>query len=371
MNLAYIANVRLPTEKAHGIQIMKMCEAFARQGKRVTLLVPSRRNDLRQDPFDFYGVERIFEIKWLPSLDLVRFGFFNIGFFISAASFLMAAKIYVRKNSFDLIYSREQLAGLFLKKCILEIHKLSPRNVFFQKYIFKKAAKFIVLTNYLKEDLIKLGVSGKNILIAADAVDLKNFDISTSKNEARRKVGLPADKKIIMYTGSFLFYQWKGIDVLLKAAALLPEDYLFVLIGGHPHEIEKISSDYLLANVRILPFIPHKIIPYYLKSADVLVIPNKRGDVISERYTSPLKLFEYMASGRPIISSDLPSLREILTDQEAVFFTPDDERSLSNAIQKLIGDDNLQNELSQNAYAKASGYSWERRAVIIDAFIRL
>ena len=61
--IIYLANVRLPTEKAHGIQIVKMCEAFAGLGLEVELVVPNRLNSIQDDIFDYYGVKKNFVLK--------------------------------------------------------------------------------------------------------------------------------------------------------------------------------------------------------------------------------------------------------------------------------------------------------------------
>ena len=82
--LLYIANIRLPTEKAHGIQIMKMCEAFAHEGVNVELVVPRRFNVIKEDPFAYYGVGKNFTTTRIPSFDLIAFG--KIGFFVQVCS---------------------------------------------------------------------------------------------------------------------------------------------------------------------------------------------------------------------------------------------------------------------------------------------
>ena len=71
MKIAYIQNVRIPTERAHGIQIMKMCEALARLGHDVELIVPRRSNLLKENPFNYYGIRKTFKIRKLPCLDLI------------------------------------------------------------------------------------------------------------------------------------------------------------------------------------------------------------------------------------------------------------------------------------------------------------
>ncbi len=371
MKLIYAANVRLPTEKAHGIQIMKMCQAFAAGGADVELLVPRRRNDLKQDSFDFYNIKKTFRITMIPCLDLVSFDVVNIGFFISTASFLIFAKIYLLLKKYDVLYSREQLAGIFFKDLILEVHTLPKKIGYLRRQLFNSARKIIVLTDFLKNAMIKSGINDDKILVSPDAVDMKEFDISISKEVAREKLGLPSDKKIILYTGSFLLYDWKGVGVLLKTARLLPENYLLVLVGGHPREIEKIKQEYNLERIKLVPYTRHQIIPLYLKSADILVIPNKQGDKISEEYTSPLKLFEYMASRRPIVSSDLPSLREILTEKEALFFKPDSSEDLAGVLLGNIDNLALLQKIADNAFMKVQKYTWENRATQIKSVFNI
>lgn len=368
MKLCYIANIRMPTEKAHGIQIMKMCEAFANRGIAVDLLVPRRWNDLLADPFEFYKVKKNFKIIRLPALDLVNIH--RIGFFLSTTSFLFFAKIYVLLKSYDIVYSRELLTGILFNNFIFEIHAMPRRISSLFKYALGRAGQIIAITRALEKEILDLGIKKGKILVLPDSVDLKEFDIAVSKETARQRLNLPADKKIVLYTGSFLFYEWKGADLLLEAADKLKEEFLVILIGAHPHELAKIKERYPKTKARILPFLKRENIPFYLKAADILVIPNKAGDPISEKYTSPLKLFEYMASQRPIVSSDLPSLREILTDREAVFFAAGDVNALVAAIQKIYENQELAKQISFNAYKKVQRYTWKNRAdrLINDVF---
>src|SRR3989344_3910968 len=369
--LIYIANARIPTEKAHGIQIMKMCESFGEllargsvgRGGEIELLVPRRLNPIKQDPFDYYGVRRNFKITRLPTLDLITFGFGSLGFFIETILFLISSTICLLFGKYDILYTREWLAGLFFRNIVLEIHSLPAKPNFFHKKAWRRARALLVLTSFIKNELVKFGVPENKVLVLPDAVDLAKFDIKISKEEARRKLGLPQDKKIILYTGSFYLYDWKGVDILLESAKNFGEDFLFLFVGGSGEEIEQIKSKYNnLSNVLLTEHKPYTEIPYYLKSADVLVLPNKAGHKMSEQHTSPLKLFEYMVSGRPIVASNLPSLREILTEKEAEFFRPNDSMDLTRAIKKVLENVSFAEELSRNALRKAQNYTWAKRA---------
>lgn len=357
MKLVYIANIRLPTEKAHGIQIMKMCEALSGEGLNVELLVPRRINDLPEDPFDFYSVKRNFKITRIPCLDLVNFSVFRIGFLIATLSFLLSARFYLYFHSYDAMYSREPLASLFFRNYILELHSWLRQS----NFLLFRPKKILVLTSFLKDDLRKLGIPRAKITVVPDAVDLAEFDLAVSKEAARQKLNLSLDKTIILYTGSFLFYSWKGVDTLLEAGKLLA-DCLFVLVGGHLWEIKKLKDFSLPPNVLLLPYQKYDSMPYYLKSADILVIPNKKGNDISEKYTSPLKLFEYMAAKRPIVSSDLSSLKEVLTDKEAVFFEAGNAYDLVKAIREVKRNSELSGRLVFNAFRKVKNYTWKERA---------
>lgn len=363
MRLVYIANIRLPTEKAHGIQIMKMCQAFADAGHQVELLVPNRYNDLfPEDPFEFYRIPKVFKITKIAGVDWVDFRPLGIGFLISTIIFLFFSRIYLLFKRHDILYAREQLIGLFFGDFLLELHTIPNRFVFFHRYLWSQARKILVLTKLAKRKLIVLGVGADRVMVFPDAVDIDEFNIAISKEAARNKLNLPIDKKIIMYTGSFLFYDWKGISLFPEAAKLLSEDYLLVLVGGHPWEINQFQSTNLPRNILLVPYQKYFLMPFYLKAADILVLPNKKGDVISESYTSPLKLFEYMAAQRPIVSSDLPSLREVLTDKEAVFFEAGNPSNLAEAIKKIAENQELSDQLSRNAYLKVKDYTWSKRA---------
>src|SRR3989344_1336722 len=157
MKICYLANIRMPTEKAHGIQIMKMCEAFSEQGIAVNLLVPRRWNDLLADPFDFYKVKRNFVIKRMPAFDFVDIH--KIGFFLSAVSFLLFARIYLFLKGCDVLYTREWLTSIFFKNFVLEIHAIPRKVNWFFRWSLRRARQIVVITNALKEEVAGLGTS--------------------------------------------------------------------------------------------------------------------------------------------------------------------------------------------------------------------
>lgn len=406
LKLLYIANLRLPTEKAYGIQIVKMCESFAMQKRGLTLtdtrtnaeeknevelVTPYRMNHIKEDIFDFYAIKINFKFTRIWAPDFYFPGKLDrtsvlLKDFISG----IILAFYGLVSKPDIIYSRDEWPLYFLSffptltrkyGVVFEAHKFSSTKRFFYKRFKNKNLKVVVITGRLKEDFIKNGFKPENILVASDGVDLEEFDINLSKEEARAKVGLPVDIKIVMYTGHL--FEWKGADVLLEAARNFQfssanwqtnfqkkEDILFVFVGGMDYDIKKFEEKARgLENVLILGQKLHKEIPIYLKAADVLVLPNSAKEEMSRSYTSPLKLFEYMASGRPIIASGLPSIMEILNKENAVLVPPDDPVGLAGGIRAILDNSTLGEELSKKSSENVKQYTWGKRAQSIINFI--
>ena len=388
MKLTYIANLRLPTEKAYGIQIAKTGEALAAQGIKVKLVAPFRFSRIKTDFFEYYGIAKSFEFKkifapdfYLPGpLDKIAFG---VKSFIAA----VILDLYALAAGADIYYFRDELPvylmSFFIRpeKIIFEAHKYSRVRRFWFSRFRKKGIKVMVITGELKKELIEVGFAEKNILVAPDGVDLKEFAVALDQNQAREQVGLPMGKKIVLYAGHL--FGWKGASVLLEVArnfqfSIFPpsgdlpqgdnfqkniEDILFVFVGGTEHDVEEFRKKAAnLDNVLILGHQPHKMIPLYLKAADVLVLPNSGRAPISRFYTSPLKLFEYMAAQRPIVASDLPSLREVLNENNAALVSSDDSIALAAGIKKVLLDPVLADRIVQRAYNDVQNYTWSKRA---------
>jgi len=363
MKIKYITNVRLPTSRAAGYAIMKMCSEFAKAGVNTELYVPKKENnDNKQDPFDFYKIEKNFQINRIPGLDLLalteKFG--RIFYWIDIIFFLALSKLLIKVGKDDILYTRDYLVALLFSRqnVFLELHDI-PRAKSLFKLSIKKAKKIFVLNNNLKNELINLDIAENKIFISPSGVDVEEFDINISKEEARKKVDLPQDKKIVLYTGHL--YAWKGADVLAESSKLLP-DVLFVFVGGTESELGDFMNKYGVAkNVLIKSFVSHSIIPVYLKAADILAIPNSAKEKISSRYTSPLKLFEYMSSRGPIVASDLPSIREILSNENCVFSRSDDPKSFAKSIEKILNNPDLVHAITNKSFESVKQYSWRVR----------
>ncbi|HRV83157.1 MAG TPA: glycosyltransferase, partial [Planctomycetota bacterium] len=148
----------------------------------------------------------------------------------------------------------------------------------------------------------------------------------------------------------------------LGAAERMPE-VSFLVAGGMNADVARLAKRAEgLANVRLDGFQPPDRIPLYLAAGDLGVVPNRSQPAISARYTSPLKVFEAMAARLPLVVSDLPSLRDILGSQDALFVAPDDPVALAQGIASLLSDPTLRENLGRSLGARAVEHTFEARA---------
>ncbi len=359
MKLLYLANIRLPTEKAHGLQIMKMCEAFMHENTEVQLVVPARRNHISENPFSYYGIKQQFPIIYLPVWDTVAWG--RIGFLFESLQFALKAAMYTRKYPPDVLYSRDELPLLVASyatklPAIWEVHTGAWN--FFAKKMSQLARAVIVISHGLKDFYVAKGVSAERIVVAHDAIDSEDFSRIELPENSRMRLGIPIDKKIALYVGRL--DGWKGANVFCEAAQLLPKDILAVVIGGEEQQVSLFKKKY--PEVLFLGYMPYRDLPSNQAAADVLVLPNSSKDQISVLFASPLKLFTYMASGKPIVASNLPSLKEVLPDAGAFFVPPDDPNALAGGIVQAVSNPQEGKKRAEQARELVKEYSWYNRA---------
>ncbi len=284
------------------------------------------------------------------------------------------------KNAFTHIYCREEKLLFFillynhlwfrlpLTFCY-EIHHLVYMKKWWHRYILRHVTRVISITHGIKEALVAEGYSKDNIFVAPDAVDIAMFDTGVGKEDARRTLALPLDKHIVLYTGT-IDEPWKGVGTLYDAMQKLDDTYVCLIVGGKPHYVEEFNRLYpSMQNVLLIGHRPHNEIPLYLKAADVLVLPNSAKSETSRIATSPMKLFEYMAAHRPIVASDLPSIREILNEQNALFVTPDDTVALARGIRTIAENSAQGTVLAEQARHDVERYTWDKRAEHLLAFL--
>ncbi|MGH7770920.1 MAG: glycosyltransferase family 4 protein [Candidatus Binatia bacterium] len=387
--LVYLANARLPTEKAHGYQIVKMCEAFAQNGAKVLLLYPSRyqydRSLTGKSMFDYYGVPPVFEAHKLLNLDIVPLNLFIPDSFFSAVFLGHAllwgfyAAIAARKEAADLYYTRDAPIAYWLVRLglptVYEAHVVPKRG---QRWLLQLIARYpslrltVVLTSFIKQKFVEMGVPAEKVMVLPDGVDLSLFEHLPVKDECRQRLGLPQDRAIIGYIGRFRTMEIeKGIPELVEAMAHLPslngKETLLLCVGG-PMDTVPAYLDIarhlgvLERRLKFVDRVHNREVPYWIRACDVVTIPWPWNE-FSAYFTSPLKLFEYMAAGVPIVASDLPSLREVLADEENVLLVkPGDSRQLCCTISRLLKDPALRERLAQRSAQDVQRYTWKERA---------
>lgn len=375
--LFLIFHGRFPGEKAASLFAAKSAEAFARAGMDVVLLVPRRVGRSRVDPYAYYSVERNFDVVYVPTLDLFVLPIpRSLAFSISFAVFSLLSLAYLlyRAGRGDIVYSNEPLpiflSSFYFPRTLYELHDFPERKKGFYGWLFKRAQRLLITNTWKVEELGRLfNVPEDKMLYEPNAVESEKFDIPVTKEAARQRLGLPVEKKIVVYTGHL--YSWKGVDTLAAAARLLPRDTLVVFVGGTAHDITHFKETGGLAeNILLAGHRDHGEIPLWQKAADVVVLPNTARKKISKYYTSPMKLFEYAASKRPIVASRIPSIVELLDENRAFLVEPDNAPALARGIVSALEDAALAGCRAASAYEWVLEHTWQKRAERILRFIR-
>ncbi|MFA6307038.1 MAG: glycosyltransferase [Patescibacteria group bacterium] len=384
MKIIYIANSRIPTERAHGYQITKMCEQFAVAGAEVELLAPTKENSIKQDLFDFYGLERNFKFSLINLPDFLLYEKFLGRFSMYLQWLFFTVKMFFIKIDKDsLVYTRDRGAawvfGLRGFKTCYESHNWPIKQ---EKLVFflLKRVNYIVATNsFIKNEFIKKSFNQEKILVAPNGIDMDIFAVKTAKDEAIKQLNLEnlagaKDKKILLYTGSFRTSGFeKGIIDILKALKILNDkNIVFLAVGGNDKDIEyykNIASEFnIIEQTYFFERQTQKELALFQRASDLLLMPFPK-TAYYEFFMAPLKMFEYLAAGRPIIASDLPSIKEILNDKNCLFCRPGDSEDLAEKIKQALNDPVLSVKLSGQAVSDAEQYGWDKRAKNILEFI--
>jgi glycosyltransferase involved in cell wall biosynthesis len=195
--------------------------------------------------------------------------------------------------------------------------------------------------------------------------------VSETPPPARKRS--PGEPFRIYYIGQL--YPWKGVDLLVESMPLLPGAEL-VIVGGLPPEpdLDRVRETAwrlgLTERVHFRGFLPPPEVAEERKRADAFVIPFL-DSLTARHFTSPLKLFEAMASGRPIVASDLPSIREVLRhDEDALLVPPGNAKALASALQRLADEPETGARLAARAAEDVQGYSWDERGRRLGALLR-
>lgn len=365
MKIIYLSTARVPDQWAHTTQIMKTCEALAQLGHEVELVVPRRSGTRPDDPFASAGVERLFSIRKLPCIDLFPGTRSRLLYLLRTYSFYASARCYLAFARYDRLYTRELSRWIPFRNTVFELHTIQPMlRVMLSR--LKRSRGVVTITAGIRTELIVRGVPAERITVAPDGVDLAAFEHPEPQAIARRRLGIPEGVPVALYIG--LLDAWKGADTLYAAARLLAPAVRVAIIGESSESpLEDLRRDH--PGVLFLGYRPYRELADNQAAADVLVLPNSGKSDLSARFTSPLKLFTYMASRKPIIASDLPSLREVLSDNDAFFVQPDDSAALAEGIRTALSHPEEAAARATAARDKAEQYTWSARASRINTLL--
>jgi glycosyltransferase involved in cell wall biosynthesis len=365
MKIAAIAMSRVPAYLANGIQVMKTCQAMAQLGHEVTLLLPDLEPGAPvsrewEALAAHYGLHTPFRLEWLKTH--------------GRRLFTYRAVRRARALKPDLLYTwplHSAVFGLLAKiPVVLELHEQPQGRLgpfLYRRFVQLPGQKRqVCITQALKDILARDFGSLPDTMVAPNGVDLERFAALPDPGEARRQIGL-SDAPTVACTGHL--YAGRGVEIFLNLAAAFPETQ-FLWAGGRPADVaywQSRAAEMELTNVTFTGFIPNDELPRYQAAADVLLMPYEKtisgssgGD--SAAVASPMKMFDYMAAGRAILTSDLPVIREILDETSAVFCPPGNLPAWTETLRALLADPSRRDSLARAAQAKIRAYTWLARS---------
>ncbi|MFY4808012.1 glycosyltransferase [Aliarcobacter butzleri] len=363
MKLIYVANSTIPSTSANSVHAMKMCEGFKKNGVDVELVLPN--NNSLNNEFGYYGITNVFTINRLKSISPNPIGYKNYLFslLVIFKYILFKKDIMIMSKNFFVCF----LGIILSKKVIFEVHgrlngitlKLFKIfNVFNSKYIIK----YIVISNPLRKIYIdEFEVKEEKILVLPDGVTSENFEHFNSTepfNSSSFNIG---------YIGSL--YKGRGIDIIIEMAKVLL-DHKFNIYGGEEDQLLALKEEIKqlnLNNIFVYGHIANSEVPKILCEQDILLMPYQkkvqvRGSEDTSAWMSPMKMFEYMASRRVIISSDMPVLREILNENNSFLVPSDNVEAWIQTIKNIENNIELARKIALCAKEDVQNYTWTKRA---------
>ncbi len=368
LSIAYVNYFNLPSYHAHSIQIMEMCNALNKYAN-TELIVPffAVHNVYPKDLFKYYGVDP-FPIKRIYVPDFlflgIRLRFFSSVFMhIHMLFFSIASLFYIliSKKRYDSIYTRNPYVAfvfsfLKTKKVVYEVHMVSSSSLYriMERSISEKSnVLWVFITPYLKKIYTGMFDVSKG-LVLHDGVNLERFNIKERVNlQGKIKIGYVGSLKTLGYS--------KGVEIILEVSKHIKDATFYIIGAKKDEEVKEIERKKKTDNVIVLKRIPYADVPKYLKSFDILLLPLPKSR-FNSYYTSPLKLFEYMAAKKCIIASDLPSIGSVVSEKEVLFFKPGNVKDLIEKIKYAIKHKKECEKKAENAYKLVKEkYTWGKR----------
>lgn len=375
MKIAYINDQIFPNTETDCEQIMQTVHTIGLNGVDITLILPE---SFKGTTPDISTVSEYYQIEPSFSLEHIRSLFPSFRFLEKPAHAFVSVFSKAVKNC-DCIYTRNLptviTALLFTKKPVVyETYRNWPDQIFFMGWLFRRfdrSKRFlgaVIHSEFAAESYVRAGVSKEKVLPKQNGYDPKRIQPVLSKIEARTKLGLPQERRIVTYAGHVS--PKKGIGMVLDLAEV--EKNAFFVIAGSKERTSIEERAELMENVKIVPWLKFDKVVEYLYASDVLVIPPTLGPLKKVGNTVlPIKTFLYMATKRVIFGPDSPDLASVLKNGvNARLVEPDNFEKAASALKKLINDPSECEKLENRAYEDVSGLTYLKRSADILDFIR-
>ncbi|MFN0070872.1 MAG: glycosyltransferase family 4 protein [Chloroflexota bacterium] len=406
MRILYAGNFEWPSEQARAIQTVHTGHALARAGadvKLVTIRARGRQPSVPRalalyglSPHPRFASASVPVIRVPESLRIIeihkRLAVTNFSFCLGAALDIARCQRHQRP---DWIFTRDpRVAWTFIKlrpitgaRVVYEVHELfgtrprdnrsldraeqwgvANRTRALESTVLHEADRLITLTQACRQLIVDAhGIPESRIRMVPDGTRLP---------PERHGPGRLA--RSIFYVGQL--YRWKGVDTLIRALTDIPAATLTIIGAGAQEggrDVDRARLKHLVQDLGIAErvsfqtFVPYEQVPALLAQAAVATVPLP--DVLMSRYfTSPLKIFDAMAAGTPIVASRLDSICEILTDSEnSVLVEPDSPTALAAGIRRILDNPRLAESLASRARLDVMAYTWDARARRILDFLEV
>lgn len=390
LRLMYFAPADMLVPRVERKCTASFCEALTRAGVDVHLVSLDVRLEYDEptrtmDPREVYGIRSPFPMTTLPTLlrqtssDLAVTAHRFVSYSAYSAWWALARRGLLRGGRTVFWFRNYLLALPFLTLKALSPERLSllfeidspPRGP--RGLALRHMDGLVSVSRIMADELrSRPGVDPERVLVAHQGVDLDLIEsMRLPKLDARTRLGLPLDRRLAVYTGK-VYRGYGEIELLLATAAHLPTDVLMLIVGGRSDHVEAYRRRVQregIENVRFTGFVTPAEVFHYQSAADVLVTYYPSGIPLNRYRASPGKLFEYMASHRPIVTADHPALREVLGPDSACFVEPDRPDLLAAAIRQVLADEALGLRMSRRAHADVQGFTWDQRVQRVLGFL--
>jgi len=369
MKIVYISRSIIPSRTANSVNVMRMCNAFAKLGHNVTLLAPLTKKLEEKDInniFTYYGVEENFVLKKLYSPNIK---------YLKKRIYSLRCLNEIKKIEPGLVYGRDDMYSFYLASkqgynVVFERHEPIGQNKFNDFFLKKmivdmKNVRFVFNSGALKEMYhMKFGVENSRMLAAHNgANEVLNEDLPT-------KVKIDMNKIHVGYIGTL--FKGRGIDIIIELSKRF-SDVIFHIVGGKDKDIKYWKKEANFDNLIFHGFVPPQEAYKYRNMCNILLAPYQTDNEgnRSSKYMSPIKLFEYMSSQKAIITSNLDVVHEFLSNEQNVLLVESsniDEWEI--ALKRLIEDVHLRNLIAAQAYKDfLKNHTWKSRVQKILKFI--